>query len=212
MFNRRSTPTTRRTVRRRAVVAGVVLLVSLANAAPVFGNPPGILPQTHVEPSFGIPLTQRMRTLIRAITLDSNSIGATIFFPRSANIQMKTGTIPNPSSDYAQRLIVFFDLDLAAYHQRLFAEKLLRVESNPTQAAWIAPGVCENRIGYWYAPRIRLVFRRGGQVSSVAVASLISWRGVWYVVHLGPNPRTVNIGTVDGFERGAGTPGPAGGC
>ncbi len=125
---------------------------------------------------------------------------------------MKTGTIPNPSNDYAQRLIAFFDLDLAAYHQRLFAETLLRVESNPTQASWIAPGVCENRTGYWYAPRIRLVFRRAGQISSVAVASLISWRGVWYVVHLGPNPRPVNIGTIDDFERGPGNPGPAGGC
>jgi hypothetical protein len=56
------------------------------------------------------------------------------------------------------------------------------------------------------------VMHRAGTVVSVAVASLISWRGVWYVVHLGPNPRPLNVGTVDDFRRGPGTPGPGGGC
>ena len=68
------------------------------------------------------------------------------------------------------------------------------------------------KIGYWHVPGVRLVFQRGHQVVSVAVASLISWRGVWYVVHLGPNPRPANVGTVDNYRVGPGTPGPAGGC
>jgi hypothetical protein len=202
-------------VKRSWFITGVVLLASLTGVAPAGATAPGSLPQTRVEPSFAAPLTRQMQTLVRAIALDSPALGATVFFPRAAYLQMKTGTIPDPSSDYAQRLVAFFDLDLAAYHERLFTgprSTLLRVSTNPALAAWISPGACENRIGYWYAPRVRLVMHRAGTVVSVAVASLISWRGVWYVVHLGPNPRPLNVGTVDDFRRGPGTPGPGGGC
>jgi hypothetical protein len=183
-------------VKRSRFITGVVLLASLTGVTPAGATAPGSLPQTRVEPSFA-------------------ALGATVFFPRATYLQMKTGTIPYPSSDYAQRLVAFFDLDLAAYHERLFTgprSRLLRVSTNPALAAWISPGACENRIGYWYAPRVRLVMHRAGTVVSVAVASLISWRGVWYVVHLGPNPRPLNVGTVDDFRRGPGTPGPGGGC
>ena len=83
---------------------------------------------------------------------------------------------------------------------------------NPAQAAWIAPGSCENSIGYWHLPGVRLVYSSQHVVRSVAVASLISWHGVWYVVHLGPNPRPVNVGTVDAPGLGRGVAGPAGGC
>ena len=202
-------------MRRTALFCGAVLLVSWGGVAPVGATSPGSLPQTRVEPSFAAPLTGQMRILLRAIALDSPTLGATIFFPQSAYLRMKTGVIADPSSDYAGRLVALFALDLAAYHRQLFIgapPTLLRVTANPAQAAWIAPGACENRIGYWYAPRVRLVLRRAGQVVSVAVASLISWRGVWYVVHLGPNPRPANVGTVDDFRLGAGTPGPGGGC
>jgi hypothetical protein len=86
------------------------------------------------------------------------------------------------------------------------------VNANPSYASWIPPGSCENKIGYWHLPNIRMVYTVNGQQESFAVASLISWRGVWYVVHLGPNPRPSNVGTVDMPAFGPGTPGPAGGC
>ena len=208
-------PLARREVRRSWFITGAVVLASLTGVAPVGATAPGSLPQTRIEPSFAAPLTRQMQILVRAIALDSPALGATVFFPRGAYLQMKMGTIPDPSSDYAQRLVAFFDLDLTAYHERLFMgprSTLLRVSTNRALAAWISPGACENRIGYWYAPRVRLVLRRAGTVVSVAVASLISWRSVWYVVHLGPNPRPLNVGTVDDFRRGPGTPGPGGGC
>ena len=128
---------------------------------------------------------------------------------------MKIGEIPSPAADYTGRLVGLFNLDVAAYHRVLISNPSVtfeRVLSSPTDAAWIAPGACENKIGYWHLPGVRLVFKRVGRIESVAVASLISWRGVWYVVHLGPNPRPLNVGTVDGFRSGPGTPGPAGGC
>jgi len=142
-------------------------------------------------------------------------VASTLFFPESAYVEMKTGQLPNPAADYTNRLLAFYSLDEAAYHRYLTAggqPRLLRVLSDPSQAQWIAPGVCENNVGYWHQPPIRLVYRQRGVVKSVAIDSLISWRGRFFVVHLGPNPRPVNVGTVDQPERGAGLPGPAGGC
>jgi hypothetical protein len=139
-----------------------------------------------------------------------------LFFPRSAYLQLKTGILADPASDYADRLVAFYDLDLVAYHQLVTAGSanppLTEVLADPADAAWIGPGQCENRYGYWHLPGVRLVYGRAGRVSSVAVASLISWRGVWYVVHLGPNPRPSNVGTVTLPQSGAGVAGPAGGC
>jgi len=191
------------------------LALALCAPASATGPSPGSLPQTSTEPGFTAGLDAQMAILWRAIRSDSMSLGQTVFFPRGAYLQMKTGAIPDPKSDYADRLIGFFDLDLAAYHRLIIAgnpSTLLRVGVNPADAKWIPAGVCENKIGYWHVPGVRLVFRRGTAVESVEVASLMSWRGVWYVVHLGPNPRPANAGTVDDFLNGPGVPGPAGGC
>ena len=177
---------------------------------------PGRLAQTRTEPSFGAPLTARMQAVWNAIVADSPATGRSVFFPESAYVAMKTGRIADPTSDYKGRLVAFYDLDIAAYHAHLGTRtapaKLVAVRSNPVLAAWIPAGACENSIGYWHLPGTRLVYTQDGRTYSVRVASLISWRGVWYVVHLGPNPRPVNAGTVDDPQIGPGTPGPAGGC
>jgi len=129
---------------------------------------------------------------------------------------MKTGVLSDPSSDYAGRLIAFYDLDVPAYHQALGSDGgsavLVSIDADPSLARWIPPGTCENKMGYWHLPGVRLVYRTTSGVHSFAVASLISWRGTWYVVHLGPNPRPSSIGTVALPADGSGTPGPGGGC
>ena len=177
---------------------------------------PGSRPQTHVEPTFGTALDGQMRTLWGAIVAGSPSQGRQAFFPKSAYLRMKTGVLPDPAGDYTWRLIAFFNLDVVAYHAHLgtdpAAAQLVSVESNPSLATWIPPGACENTVGYWHLPGTRLAYRSGGHTYSFRVASLISWRGVWYVVHLGPNPRPSNVGTVDDPQVGPGVPGPGGGC
>jgi len=177
---------------------------------------PGTQPQTQDEPSLGAPLTRQMTTLFSAITSNTQAQAMTVFFPESAYLQMKTGVLPNPAADYQSRLVAFYDLDLTAYHQHLgdapTSARLTAVLANPDDAQWIAPGTCENTVGYWHLPGVRLVYLSGGATYSFRVASLISWRGTWYVVHLGPNPRPSNIGTVDDPQSGPGAPGPAGGC
>ena len=157
-----------------------------------------------------------MAILFQAIKSDRPADAMPVFFPKSAYVSMKTGILPDPAGDYESRLIAFFNLDVSAYHQELGPDPesatLTQVLTDPQAAAWIEPGTCENKVGYWHLPGVRLVYKQGGVTSSFAVASLISWRGIWYVVHLGPNPRPSNVGTVDSPSAGAGTPGPPGGC
>ena len=177
---------------------------------------PGLLPQTEVEPAFGSALRRALEGLWKGIVSDSITTALPDFFPEPAYVEMKQGLLSDPVADYTDRLIGFYRLDLAAYHEALGAAapstKLLAVDASAPDAAWIEPGDCENLIGYWHLPGVRFVYEQGGVVKSFAVASLISWRGVWYVVHLGPNPRPVDVGTVDEPADGAGTPGPPGGC
>jgi hypothetical protein len=167
-------------VKRSRFITGVVLLASLTGVTPAGATAPGSLPQTRVEPSFAAPLTRQMQTLVRAIALDSPALGATVFFPRATYLQMKTGTIPYPSSDYAQRLVAFFDLDLAAYHERLFTgprSRLLRVSTNPALAAWISPGLREpDRLLVRAASAPRDASSRHGRIGRGRVADLVAWR------------------------------------
>jgi hypothetical protein len=157
-----------------------------------------------------------MQVLWQAITTGDPDVALAVFFPRTAYLKMKTGVIPNPAGDYADRLIAFFRLDILAYHTSLGPQagsaELQQVAANPAYASWIPPGHCENLIGYWHLPGIRLVYSLGGSTRSFGVDSLISWHSVWYVVHLGPNPRPAPVGTVDAPSAGPGVPGPPGGC
>ncbi len=177
---------------------------------------PGLLPQTPAEPPVDGTLQAALTPLWSALVSGSQAAALGSFFPRAAYLQMKTGVLPDPASDYTNRLIAFYDLDLAVYHAALGggapAATLVSLDASPSDASWIPPGSCENTIGYWHLPGVRMVYQDGSAVRSFAIASLISWRGVWYVVHLGPNPRPSNLGTVDQPATGPGTPGPPGGC
>jgi hypothetical protein len=177
---------------------------------------PGLLPQTTAEPTDASALDRSMQILWNAIVADDADLGLGVFFPRTAYIRMKTGVIPDPAGDYINRLIAFYRLDIVAYHDLLgdgaSSARLVSVAADTGLAAWIPPGYCENLIGYWHLPGVRLVYEESGTVRSFAVASLISWHSVWYVVHLGPNPRPSDVGTVDSPANGPGTPGPPGGC
>jgi hypothetical protein len=197
---------------RLGVAAAALLLVLLAAPAPASPPPdPGRLPQTTALPSDRTPrFRERMASLWRGVTGDSPALALPAFFPRAAYLQVKQ--IPNAAADYRQRLVGAFRLDIGAAHRLLGAgaarAKLLYV-SVPKQWAWIPPGGCFNRIGYWHAPGARLVYRQQGEIRSFGIFSLISWRGEWYVVHLARYDRP---GTVVDPARGIGAFGPAGGC
>jgi hypothetical protein len=146
-----------------------------------------------------------------AVTADHPAYAAPAFFPEAAYEQVKA--IAYPAADWTGRLWLDFELDVGAAHDVVGRDaRLLRVDMAPDgEAAWVPAGYCYNSVGYWHINGARLVYRKDGQERSIGIASLISWRGVWYVVHFGAVIRPA-VGLVDDPESGAGIPGPAGGC
>ncbi len=133
------------------------------------------------------------------------------FFPEKAYEQVKA--IADPDYDWRYRLWADFTLDLAALRPLVAKDaKLLRVVVAPQYAIWVPPGACYNSIGYWHAPGSRVVYEQGEVTRSFGIASFISWRGDWYLIHLGALSRTAATGLVDDPETGPGEPGPPGGC
>jgi hypothetical protein len=150
-----------------------------------------------------------MNVLWAGIVRDSPRAAISAFFPRAAYLQVKA--ISAAGSDYDSRLIANFGADVRAAHQLVSGggHATLLYVSVPREWAWIPPGGCYNKVGYWHAPGARLVYRQNGRIRSFGIYSLISWRGQWYVVHLGVWNKP---GTVADPAVGVGNYAPAGGC
>ena len=152
-----------------------------------------------------------MAALWQAVQTDNPTVALPAFFPAAAYTQLKA--VSDPAADYSGRLIDHFDLDVAAAHLVVGGgAELIEVLQPPSGAAWIPPGSCANKVGYWHLPGVRLVYRAGGQEHSLGVASMISWRGNWYVIHLGGVLEPSGQGVVDEPATGTGSYSPQGGC
>lgn len=176
---------------------------------------PGVLPQTDAVPA---PDTAHFDTAMAALWsgVVTGSLDAAMpaFFPESAYLQVKT--VADPAADFEQRLVAEYAADLTAAHQLLGTgasnASLVSVQVPARYVHWVPPGVCANRVGYWEVGQSRLVYRSAGTVRSFGIASLISWRGEWYVVHLGAVLRSGTGGVVDDPEPGPGTSPPSSSC
>jgi hypothetical protein len=136
------------------------------------------------------------------------------FFPRAAYVQLKA--IGSPSAEWSGRLVYEYGLDVAAAPAPSSAcaagARLIAVHVPTSYAHWVEPGGCYNSIGYYEVPNARVVYRAGGQERSFGIASMISWRGVWYVVHLGAVLRPGEEGVVDEPATGPGASAYSGTC
>ena len=184
---------------------------SAAEALPVAPGA-GTKPQTRAFPGTDdTAFRNAMADLWLAVTTGKPDYARPAFFPVTAYEQVKA--IADPESDWRDRLWYDFTLDVAAAHDLVGHEAtLVRVVVPAQYATWIYPGACYNSLGYWHVPGARVVYRMGSHEGSFGIASLISWRGVWYVVHFGAVERSVATGVVDDPEGGDGVPGPPGGC
>jgi hypothetical protein len=176
---------------------------------------PGSLPQTHAYPSgSSAQFKSLMASLWAGIVRDSLTPALAAFFPKDAYVQLKA--INSAGSDWTDRLVHDYRLDIAAAHALLGRDairaRLVRVDVPSGYGHWIQPGVCYNSIGYYEMPNARVVYREDGQIRSFGIASMISWRGVWYVVHLGAILRSTDSGTVDDPSSGPGTSAYSGTC
>jgi len=172
----------------------------------------GRLAQTSAFPSAtSAAFKNAMDDLWLAVTTGKPRLALPAFFPVTAYEQVKA--IADPEADWENRLWFDFTLDVASAHDLVGAHATLVRVIVPTEyAAWVYPGGCYNSIGYWHVPGSRVVYRQGSQLRSFGIASLISWRGVWYVVHFGAVIRSGAGGEVDDPTVGTGVPGPPGGC
>jgi hypothetical protein len=149
---------------------------------------PGSLPQTDAEPTAsGASWDAGVHALWQAIANDDPDAGAPFFFPLSAYQQVKA--ISDPASDYQQRLLANFADDVHTLHAQLGADAasatFLGVDVPSGQAVWVQPGEEYNKLPYWRVYGTTLRYSVKGETRTMPVTSLISWRGEWYVVHLG---------------------------
>jgi hypothetical protein len=149
---------------------------------------PGALPQTDEHPSAsGATFTSGVDALWEAIRQDKPELGYPFFFPKSAYLQVKA--ISDPAGDYQNRLIANFDQDVHTLHAQLGANaasaKLVGMTVPDEQAVFVQPGEEYNKGSYWRVYGTTMQYSVDGQTGSFPVTSLISWRGQWYVVHLG---------------------------
>ena len=177
---------------------------------------PGTLPQTAGFPASGSPqFNAEMAALWQGIVTGSVTPALPAFFPRSAYVQLKTG-LGDPAGDWQNRLVADYALDLQAAHALLApdpAQASLVTVSVPEQYGhWIPSGVCDNGVGYFEVANSRVVYQLEGQTRSFGIASMISWRGTWYVVHLGAILRGSAAGVVDEPATGPGTSAPSHTC
>jgi hypothetical protein len=159
----------------------------------------GTLPQTHALPTSGDrSFAVRIEDLWQAIVTGDSNLALPSFFPESAYLQTKSGG--NNASDWRYRLLAMYQLDIAAAHALLGPDaagaEFMSVTVPTAQAVWVTPGQEENKGPYYRVYGTRLTYWLDGKTRSFGIYSLLSWRGEWYVIHLGPNPRSTNRGVV----------------
>lgn len=158
-------------------------------AEPVLTGPDGgTLPETEDKPSTTTPLFRHhVALLFQAIKADDASIAMPFFFPLPAYEVVKD--IDKPERDWKLRLVAHFKRDVHEYHRKLGADpdkaELIGMDVAEDRSRWMKPGSEGNRIGYYRVLRSQLRYKDAdGKERSLPITSLISWRGVWYVVHV----------------------------
>jgi hypothetical protein len=149
---------------------------------------PSTLPQTHDHPpASGAAFEARVAALWAAVVADDPEKAMPFFFPVGAYQQVKD--ISDPASDWKHRLVAAYVRDVHALHARLGADATRATFASfdlpDARARWVDPGEEYNKLGYFRVFGSKLRYTVDGESRSFEVKSLISWRGEWFVVHLG---------------------------
>ena len=148
---------------------------------------PGTLPQTDEKPTgTGPEFDSRMKTLANAIINNTPDTAISTFFPVTAYKQTKKNT--DPAADWNNRLIKSFREDVATANKALGPNAKSAVFTGvtvPNTAVWVKPGEEYNVGPYWRVFKTQMNFTVDGKTVQIPIESMISWRGQWYVVHLG---------------------------
>jgi hypothetical protein len=180
-------PTTTTTPAGTAAAAPTTTAAAVTTSPDPAGDP-GALPQTDEHPSAsGAAFTAGVDGLWQAIRQDRPELGVPFFFPQRAYLQVKA--ISDPAADYQNRLLANFDDDVHSLHAQLGADAadatFVGITVPNDQALLVQPGEESNELPYWRVYGTTVQYEVDGRTGSFPVTSLISWRGQWYVVHLG---------------------------
>ena len=150
---------------------------------------PGVLAQTRDQPGERSALfTSGSQALWQAIVTDDPAVAMPFFFPLSAYRQVKD--VHDPAADWQDRLVTAFGRDVHRLHLELGPDatkaRFVALDVPDSKATWVDPGQEHNKIGYWRVYGSSISFESAGTTRSMPIYSLISWRGEWYVVHVGP--------------------------
>lgn len=147
---------------------------------------PGTLPQTMDMPTTTDPQFQAgLNGFWQAIVVDNPAPAMPFFFPLTAYLQVKA--ITNPASDWQNRLVAAYQRDIHSLHVDLgpdAASAQLTGIDVPATAQWVLPGAEYNKGSYWRVYSSQVHYTVDGRAGSFTIASMISWRGRWYIVHL----------------------------
>lgn len=144
---------------------------------------PGTLEQTRDRPTADdAALRERLQGLVDAVQAGDPTLARRAFFPLAAYLQVKD--LPEPERDWNERLFAAYERDLRALHTDALPGTFVRIDLADKGVRWVDPGEEYNKIGYYRVRRATVVYEVAGAERTIAVASLISWRGQWYVVHL----------------------------
>jgi hypothetical protein len=136
-------------------------------------------------PATSADLDERASHLLDAIVHNDPGVADDFFFPKAPFLPLKD--VGDPGR--------YFDQLLAVYHRdirSLHAERKdwtgatfvsFELGSAPT---WVAPGKEYNKIGYFRTFGGKVRYRLGDKPKELAVSTIISWDGRWYVTHLSP--------------------------
>jgi hypothetical protein len=147
---------------------------------------PGTLPQTMDHPSTTDANFQAgLQGFWQSIVTGDPTSAMPFFFPVTAYVQVKA--ISNPTSDWQSRLVGAYRTDIQSLHAQLGAgastAQLTGIDV-PDTAQWVPPGAEYNKGSYWRVYGAQVHYTLNGAARSFTIASMISWRGRWYIVHL----------------------------
>ncbi|MCU1455064.1 MAG: hypothetical protein JWN46_3210 [Acidimicrobiales bacterium] len=161
-----------------AATVGATPSTTAANAPSA--TDPGTLPQTMARPALDAAFHARIEALWKAIVDDRPEDAIGSFFPLAAYVQVKATRYP--AADWQGRLVDSYDSIIHRLHRQIAGSTVVHPDVSVPEgkAVWVDPGVEHNKIGYW---RVYHSLVTAGS-SGFTIATMISWRGAWYVVHL----------------------------
>src|SRR5262249_38292064 len=138
-----------------------------------------------LPPPTSADLDERARHLFDAVVQGKPELALDFFFPREPFIPLKDVAEPGR---YHDELVAAYRRDILSLHgaRRSWDGATFRSFELGTAPKWVAPGREWNKIGYFRTFDARLSYDVAGRHRALAVRTIISWQGKWYVTHLLP--------------------------